>query len=576
MSDRHTTRRRMLQGLAVGAAGLAAGRAGAQEQSAPQSVPGVLGAESPAAEAAAISPDTIANAERLFAVRYTDEERAMMVEEIDQWIDRMVRLRQVDKPNTLAPASIFDPRLPGVAYREQGNMVTLSGRAAGSLPGNDTDIAFAPVWKQAEWIRSRQITSRRLTDIYLARIAQHGPRLECFVTVTADIARREADAADAEIAAGRYRGPLHGIPYGMKDIIDVAGVRGTWGATPWRDRIAEHDAVVTTRLREAGAVLLGKTTNGAIAYGDRWFGGITRNPFNTDEGSSGSSAGSASATAAGLVGFGIGTETLGSIVSPSHRCGTTGLRPTFGRVPREGAMALCWSLDKVGPICRRVEDAAYVLAAIDGVDPRDAATRGVPLNLEMTGPVGGLRVGYFEDEYEGRSASDADRETLTVLRRVGVELVPKSAPSGDWGSVIGLVIDVEAACAFDELTRSDRDDLMVRQQDSAWPNLFRASRLIPAVEALQASRVRRRGMALCRDLFADVEVVIAPQRHGTMHALTNLTGNPAVTLRQAFREDGTPRAATLWGRVHGDANLLRVAARLEDELGLWMRRPDLA
>lgn len=588
MSDRHTTRRRMLQGLAVGAAGLAAGRAGAQEQNAPQSIPGALGAESPAAEAAAISPDTIANAERLFAVRYTDQERAMMVEEIDQWIDRMVRLRQVDKPNTLAPASIFDPRLPGIAYREQGNTVTASGRAAGSLPGNDTDIAFAPVWKQAEWIRSRQITSRRLTDIYLARIAQHGPRLECFVTVTADIARREADAADAEIAAGRYRGPLHGIPYGMKDIIDVAGVRGTWGATPWRDRIAEHDAVVTTRLREAGAVLLGKTTNGAIAYGDRWFGGITRNPFNTDEGSSGSSAGSASATAAALVGFGIGTETLGSIVSPSHRCGTTGLRPTFGRVPREGAMALCWSLDKVGPLCRSAEDTAFVLAAINGHNPTEPGSLGHGFDCNAGRDVRGMRVGYNPQWFE--NAADPDRAALQAARDAGVELVEVSMPDLPYDALFA-VVEAESAAAFEQLTLSNEDDSLVWQDAAAWPNTWRRARFISAVDMVNVDRLRRQVMTAAHDMFSNVDAVIGPNFAGAMLVITNFTGHPCLAFRSGFvnqrtrtifgstaNEDATeyrvPYASTLWGPLFEEGNVVALGRAIEERLGVADERPE--
>lgn len=587
MSQRLTTRRRMLQGLAIGTAGLAAGRAGAQEQNAPQSIPGALGAESPAAAPAAITPDTIANAERVFGVQYTDAERAQLVEEIDQWIDRMVRLRQVDKPNTLAPATVFDPRLPGVPYPEQENRVTPSGRAAGAVPADPVDIAFAPVWKLAEWIRTGALTSRRLTDVYLSRIERHAPRLECFVTVTPDIARREADAADAEIAAGGYRGPLHGIPYGMKDIVDVGGVRGTWGATPWRDRIAENDAVVTQRLREAGAVLLGKTTNGAIAYGDRWFDGITRNPFNPDEGSSGSSAGSASATAAGLVGFAIGTETLGSIVSPSHRCGTTGLRPTFGRVPRDGAMALCWSLDKVGPLCRSAEDTAFVLAAMNGLNPTEPGSLGHGFECDVSRDVRGMRVGYNPAWFE--NAAEPDRAALQAARDAGVELVEVSMPDLPYDALFA-VVEAESAAAFEALTLSGDDDTLVWQDAQAWPNTWRRARFISAVDMVNVDRLRRHVMQAAHDMFSGVDAVIGPNFAGAMLVITNFTGHPCLAFRSGFVEQRTrtifggdanadetqhrvPHASTVWAPLFQEGNIVALARAIEERLGVSDERP---
>ncbi len=345
-----------------------------------------------------------------------------MLNGIEAWMSRAERLRAVEKPNELAPALTFDPRLPGKTYRAQDNFVTGLPINAGPAPSDPADIAFAPSWKHAAWMASGELTSVQLTDIYLDRIARHGEALECFVTVTADLARRQAAQMDAERARGQVRGPLHGVPYALKDIIDVADIRATWGATLYQDRVAEETAVVAKRLEEAGAVLLGKATSGALAYGDIWFDGVTRNPFNPNEGSSGSSAGPASATAAALCSFAIGTETLGSIVSPSHRCGTTGLRPTFGRVARTGAMALCWSLDKIGPIVRSTPDAALVLGVINGGDAGDASSFDHGFEADFSRDLSGLRLGYNPTWFE--EAADPDRAALEAGPGAGGELVP--------------------------------------------------------------------------------------------------------------------------------------------------------
>ncbi len=427
----------------------------------------------------------------------------------------------------------------------------------------------------SHWLRTRRITSERLTEIYLGRLKKHGPGLECVVTLMEESALAQARRADREIAAGRYRGPLHGVPWGAKDLFDTKGTRTTWGAEPWMDRIPDRDAAVVRRLDEAGAVLVAKLTMGALAYGDIWFGGKTRNPFKREQGSSGSSAGSASAAAAGLVGFALGTETYGSIASPSARCGATGFRPTFGRVSRAGAMALCWSLDKVGPIARTVEDCALALDAIAGRDAEDPATIDLPLNIDMTAGIAGMRVGYPKAEYEGDGAGEADRAGLEALKRLGVSLVPIEISAGNYGEVIFFLISVEAAAAFDEMTRSGRDETLKWQADEAWPNTFRMTRLAPAVEYMQARRLRRRFMTTAAELFGKVDAIIAPRAHGALHAMTNMTGQPAVTIRQGFREDGTPSAVTLWGGLFDDARLLRLGAGLERELGLWKRRPIL-
>lgn len=535
-----------------------------------------------------ITTETVQCAEALFDIQYTDAEREQVILEIDAWIAQKSRLRAVDKPNDLAPACVFDPRLPGETFREQTSRLTPSGQAAGPLPADDTDIAFAPVWKLSAWIASGALSARRLTEIYLDRIERHGARLECFVTVTPDVARAEADACDADLAAGRHCGPLHGIPYGMKDIIDVAGIPATWGAEPWRDRVADSDAHVATLLREAGAVLLGKTTNGAIAYGDRWFDGLTRNPFNPNEGSSGSSAGSASATAAALIGFGIGTETLGSIVSPSNRCGTTGLRPTFGRVSRAGAMALCWSLDKIGPIGRAVEDTAFILSAINGHDAADAGS--IPMGLEIDAgmDVRGMRVGYVPAWFE--SGSDADRAALQAARDAGVELIEVSLPQRPIDALYA-VVEAESAAAFEHLTLTGEDDTLSWQAPAAWPNTWRRARFISAVDLINIDRLRRQVMQDMSQLFQGLDAMIGPNYAGGMLLITNYTGHPQLALRSGFSDqpsrtifggeqpgaDGprfrVPQTTSLWAPLFEEGNLIALGRQIEARLGVSAIRP---
>lgn len=542
-----------------------------------------VGAGVPEADAGAgITSRTVAAAEQLAGVSYTEAEREQLLLDIDGWIARAGRLRAFEKPNELHPATVFDPRLPGVEYREQENSLTRSGADAGPLPGDDTAIAFAPVWKQARWIESGQLTSSRLTEIYLDRIARHGDALECFVTVTPDVARREAARADALLAEGRYLGPLHGIPYGMKDIIDVKDIPATWGATPYRDRVAEADAAITVMLRDAGAVLLGKTTNGAIAYGDRWFDGVTRNPWNTEEGSSGSSAGSASATSAGLVSFGIGTETLGSIVSPSHRCGTTGLRPTFGRVSRRGAMALCWTLDKIGPICRSVEDTAIVLSAINGFDVHDPSSIDHGLDIDAGADVRGMRVGWNPAWFE--NATPADQAMLDAARDAGVELVEVSLPDLPYDTLLAAV-EAESAAAFEHLTLSNEDDTLVWQDPPAWPNTWRRARFISAIDLINADRLRRRVMQEMNALFDTVDALIAPNFASGLLVITNYTGHPQLAIKSGYNDQPSrsifgasaegdtvnhrvPQTTSLWAPLFEEGRLVALGREIERRLGV--------
>lgn len=475
--------------------------------------------------------------------------------------------------NGAAPALRFDPLLPGRELGAQANSVSLRSASVPPLPNNDEAIAFSPVTHLSAWVKEGQISSERLTRIYLNRLKTYDPQLHCVVTLTEELALRQARRADEEIARGHYRGPLHGIPWGAKDLLDTKGIHTTWGAMPFKDRVADEDAFVVKRLKEAGAVLVAKLTLGALAMGDVWFDEVTRNPFDLEQGSSGSSAGSASATAAGLVGFSIGTETLGSIVSPSMRCGTTGLRPTFGRVARTGAMALCWSLDKIGPICRTVEDTVLVLSAINGADAGDPSSREHGFAYHGGQSLSGLKVGYSPSLFEGEER-EIDRRALSALRDTGVEMVEVALPEEPYGSLYNI-LNVEAAAAFEELTREGLDDLLVRQTDHSWPNLFRQSWFVPAIEFVQADRLRRQVMEHMEAVMNQVDAVISPSFGGNYLIATNFTGHPSLTLRAGFRDNGTPSGVTLWGQLFEEGKLCRMGEALERKLGVWQRRPKL-
>ena len=537
----------------------------------------VRGAPSPGAlqeatEAPAITARTLAEAEQLAAIELTEQEREQALEDLEQQIDRFRRRRAHALANGDAPATVFDPLLGALHEPRPTARVRLSEGEPGALPLRDQDIAFAPVTALARWIETRALSAERLTRIYLERLKRLGPRLECVVTLTEDRALAQARAADRAIARGDYRGPLHGIPWGAKDLFDTAGIRTTWGATPYKDRVPSEDAVVVKRLDDAGAVLVAKLTLGALAYGDIWYGGRTNNPFDLEQGSSGSSAGPAAATAAGLVGFALGTETLGSIVSPCMRCGTTGLRPTFGRVARSGAMALCWSLDKIGPIARTVEDCAVVLAAINGADAGDPSSLDVPLEFDARRAVRGLRVGYAPAWFEGERVPDVDRRALEALRSSGVRLVEIELPDWPYGSLMTILL-VEAAAAFEELTLSDRDDELVWQEPQAWPNSFRQTWFIPATEYVQAQRFRRQVAEMMARRFETLDALISPSYAGSLLLITNNTGHPSLTLRSGFDDRGRPRGITLWGRRFAEGTLCSIGMALERALGVWDRRP---
>ena len=517
-----------------------------------------------------LEPEDLAAAERLAGLEFSADERMLALKSLPLHLAAYARRRPVDLPNGLAPATGFDPRLPGQRFDTKPRPLVRSSSDPGPLPDRELEIAHAPVAKLSRWLESGAITSRRLTGIYLERLRAVDPALHCVVSTTDDLALAQAERADEELRRGQRRGPLHGIPWGAKDLLDTAGIPTTWGAAPFRDRVPARDAEVVSRLERAGAVLVAKLSLGELAQGDVWFGGRTRNPWQPESGSGGSSAGSAAATAAGAVGFSIGSETLGSITNPCTICGTVGLRPTFGRVPRSGAMALCWSLDKLGPICRSVEDTALVLDAISGAHEGDPDSIDAPFGFDASAPVAGLRVGWMPSSFE--NAHPSQRSALDALESAGLELVEVSLPELPYETLL-TILQVEAAAAFDELTRSDRDDELVQQEASAWPNELRTARYVPAVEYLQMQRVRRLVMEAMRELFEGVHCVAAPDMGGPLLMPTNASGHPSLTLRSGFDDAGLPKSLTLHGRLFDEGTLLRIGMELEARLGVQERPP---
>jgi Asp-tRNA(Asn)/Glu-tRNA(Gln) amidotransferase A subunit family amidase len=519
----------------------------------------------------------IAGAEKLAGLAFTDAERDSMQADLADYLKGYEAVRAVAVANHVPPALTMRVRGAGVqaaSRRGGGNSrerLKLGKAARTKRPANLEEVAFWPVRDQAELLRTRQVTSTELTTMYLDRLKRFGPKLECVVSLTEERALEHARRADEEIKKGKYRGMLHGIPYGAKDLLAVQGTKTTWGSVPFKDQAIDETATVIQRLDDAGAVLIAKLTLGELAWGDVWFGGMTRNPWNTEQGSSGSSAGSASATAAGLVAFAIGTETWGSIVSPSTRCGTTGLRPTFGAVSRAGAMALSWSMDKIGPICRSVDDCAIVFDVIRGADGVDLAAVDADFEYAPTPRLEGMRVGYvkalFEEDYPNRERDDA---VLDQLRTLGAELVPIELPKLPV-LPLSTILTAEAAAAFDDLTRSNRDDLMVRQIKNAWPNALRGARFIPAVEYIQANRVRSLLMDEMEKL--PVDVYLTPTYGGDNLLLTNLTGQPCVVLPNGFTEKGTPTSITFMGRLFGEGALLAVANAYQDATDFDEKHP---
>lgn len=542
-----------------------------------------------------ITISDITSAEKLLGITYSNSEREQMVQNLEGQILSAKLRRGMELDNKIPMASKFDPRLPG--FQMPSSRSVKARENSIKLPKKEEDIAFSNVGEQGTWIKNGLITSRKLTQIYLDRIEKFNSKLECFATVTKDQALAEADAMDSLTSANINLGPLHGIPYGLKDLFDTKGVRTGWGAEPYENRVPTEDAEIVKRLRAAGAVILGKTTLGALAYNDIWYGGRTKNPWNLNEGSSGSSAGSASATAAGLCSFAIGTETLGSITSPSQRCGTTGLRPTFGRVSRQGGMALCWSLDKVGPICRCVEDTGIVLSTLNGYDENDLSSISAPFNFDTTENIKDLVIGYLPEAF-GKGATEVDREALKVATSLGVKVKEVKLEDLPYMSLINILY-AEAGAAFEQLTLSNEDDTLTWQDDGAWPNTFRKARFLSAVDHVQLDRLRYLVMKALDNLFSEIDVLIGPFDTGPMLVASNFTGHPCLHLRAGFEqlasrgaaslgegklntgEAGTgekflvPHGISLWGRLFEEEKILNFGMALEKELSVFKKRPEL-
>jgi Asp-tRNA(Asn)/Glu-tRNA(Gln) amidotransferase A subunit family amidase len=545
-----------------------------------------------------VSPETFAAAEKLVRIELSETERAQAA---GNWRRAMAALyerrtgpKKVALESTLSPATHWNPVLPGMKAGPDRDQFIRSKNDPGPLPARDEDIAFASVTQLSRWIESKKITSERLTRIYLDRIELFDPKLRCIITLTRDLALTQAKQADAEIAAGKYRGPLHGIPWGGKDLLDTAGIATTYGAEPFRDRIPTRNSAVVQRLDEAGAVLIAKLSLGALALNDVWFGGQTMNPWLLEEGASGSSAGPGAATAAALVGFSIGSETGGSIVSPSMRCGVTGLRPTYGRVARTGAMTLCWSLDKLGPMTRSVEDAMLVLHAITGPDAGDLDSVPSKLDFDAGANVQGLRVGYFPAWMNGRGATDVDRAALDTLKKIGMVPVEVSIPDWPYDS-LELILFAEAGAAFEEITLDHQLDQLKMQVADAWPNTFRQSRFLSAVDFVQADRFRRKVALEMARVFSEVDLLLVPSLRDEMLTITNFTGHPSLTLRAGFvqvaqaRSDWAPdpqhplpkfspprrvpHGVTLIGRLFEEGTVASAGLALERSFNVIGERP---
>jgi Asp-tRNA(Asn)/Glu-tRNA(Gln) amidotransferase A subunit family amidase len=592
-------------------------------------LPGVLWAM--ADDGGKITGDMIDKAAALADVKIPDEDKDMMLESLNNMTKGYDAIYALHMKNDIAPAILFDPVLPGMKFDTERRPLRLSAAPAvhaSGAPKNLEEVAFYSVRQLSELVKSKKVSSTALTEMYLTRLKRYDPMLKFVITLTEDRAKAKAKEADREIAAGKYRGPLHGLPWGAKDLLAVKGYRTTWGAGGFQEQEIDADATVVQRLDAAGAVLVAKLTLGALALGDKWFGGMTRNPWNPKQGSSGSSAGSASATAAGCVAFAIGSETLGSISSPSTRCGDTGLRPTFGMVPRTGAMALSWTMDKLGPLCRAVEDCAIVLSAIHGPDGKDRTVKDVAFNWDGGADWKKLRVGYLAKDFElqppqpeqqpkeeknlteaekKKRSDDAaqqaaframreydhkyDLAAVAKLRAMGVNLVPLELPKLPYRPMV-VMLEAEAAAAFDELTRTGRDKLLTSQGKDDWPNTFRTSRFIPAVEYIQASRARTIAMEQVAKVFDQVDVIVAPT-NSTQLVVTNLTGHPALILPNGFRGDdaphpkldengdlqpggpGTPVSLTFLGHLYGEAKLLALAKAYQDATDFHLKHPAL-
>jgi Asp-tRNA(Asn)/Glu-tRNA(Gln) amidotransferase A subunit family amidase len=589
----------------MGAAMVAKTAGGQTPQPAGPQIPSTPGAPGAFGTSAATGPEvsveTFVQAEKLVQVEMSAKDLA---EAAGNWrqsmaavYERRVGPRKLAIGYDVVPATVWNPLMPKVqgvaAVVGESSFVRDAGKDV-ALPESDEAIAYAPVSQLSRWIETKQISSERLTKIYLERLERFNKELNCVITLTREHALKQARAADKEIAGGKYRGPLHGIPWGAKDLLDTAGIKTTWGAEPFRDRVPVEDATVTKRLNEAGAVLVAKLSLGALALNDVWFGGQTKNPWNLDEGASGSSAGPGAAVAAGLVGFAIGSETQGSIVSPSMRDGVTGLRPTFGRVPRTGAMTLSWTCDKLGAMARGVEDTMFVLEAIKGPDERDVACIPAGLTFDANKPVKGLRVGYFPEWMKTAPATEVDRAALEMVKKLGMKPVEVSLPDWPYDS-LNVILFAESAAAFEEITLNHQVDELKMQVPDAWPNSFRQARFLSAVDFVQADRLRRMVAVEMERVMASVDLLLVPSLRDEFLVITNFTGHPSLTLRAGFVEVSearsdwapdpknpvkkfaaprrVPHGVSLVGRLFDEGTIVQAGMALEAAFGVAGERP---
>lgn len=555
-------------------------------------LPGALWAQTEGNPAKGITLDMVINAEKLAGVEFTQAQREMLMEGVNTNLGRYATFREIPLDNSVPSSLQFSPVLPGMKFDMQKRPMKASKPPVVKRPANLEEVAFWPVTHLAALLRTRQATSLELTNMYIARLKRYDPTLKCVVTITEELAIKQAKQADAEIAAGKYKGPLHGIPWGCKDLVARKSYKTTWGAAPFKDQVIDLDATLMERLDAAGAVLIAKLVSGELASGDQWFGGQTRNPWNPEEGSSGSSAGPAAATSAGCVGFAIGSETTGSIVGPSTRCSVYGMRPTYGRISRHGVMTLCWSLDKLGPMARGVEDLALILAATYGPDGRDLTVSDVPFNWDATLDIKKLRVGYAKGAFdETRPVAEEkanDTAALNKLREMGVNLIPIEYPDLPIQDIT-TICDTEAAAMFDELTRSGRDSLLARQEKNGDANFYRTLRFVPAVEYLKATRLRTLIMQQMAKMMEGIDIYIAPMPLGVRPpigspaaaaaaaaavaaprntnrsliglntTLTNVTGYPGVVVRNGLNAKGQPTSFSMIGNLYAEAKMLRLA-----------------
>jgi len=522
-----------------------------------------------------IKKEMIPNAEKIIGLEFTDAERDSMQDALNDQLNNYENIRKVHLDNSIPPAILFNPIPVGFKFDLKQKPLKFSDYSYVKMPKNIEDITFYSIGELAQLIKTKKITSTQLTKFYLERLKKYGPKLHCVVTLTEERALRQAEKADQEISKGKYRGMLHGIPFGVKDLLNSKGYKTTWGAAPYKDQLIDEDATVIKKLENAGAVLCAKLSMGELAMDDVWFGGMTRNPWDTTKGSSGSSAGSASSVSAGLLPFAIGTETWGSIVSPSTVCGVTGLRPTYGRVSRTGAMALSWSMDKIGPICRNAEDLAIVFNTIHGKDGIDQTLYDAAFNYQPRLDLKKLKIGYLKNDFAKKYLfHQNDSLVLKKLEELGAQLIPIELPDIATND-IAIILTAEAGAAFDELTRTNKDDLLARQFKGAWPNIFRASRFIPAEEYINANRIRYMLIQEMQKMMDKVDLYIAPSWEGNNLLLTNLTGNPCVVVPTGFTKDGILTSISFMGRLFDEAKLIAFAKIFQDATDFHKQHPKM-